>query len=73
MKAQRGTALKPVFPQVPRPTGGTGPTHLVRLFADAPVYLEFAKKAFQRQLQYRVANYSGFAVNVFFLLIQIFG
>ena len=29
----------------------------------AALYLEFARKSFQRQFQYRIANYSGFVVN----------
>ena len=36
----------------------------------ALVYLEFAKKSFQRQLQYRIANYSGFVVNTFFFVAR---
>jgi len=36
------------------------------------VYLEFAKKSFQRQLQYRIANYSGFAVNTFFFVVRAY-
>jgi ABC-2 type transport system permease protein len=36
------------------------------------VYLEFAKKSFQRQLQYRIANYSGFAVNTFFFIVRAY-
>ncbi len=36
------------------------------------VYLEFAKKSFQRQLQYRAANYAGFVVNTFFFLIRAY-
>ena len=39
---------------------------------DALVYLEFAKKSFQRQLQYRTANYSGFVVNIFFFLMRVY-
>jgi len=36
------------------------------------VYLEFAKKSFQRQLQYRIANYSGFVVNTFFFVVRAY-
>ncbi len=36
------------------------------------IYLEFARKSFQRQLQYRVANYSGFIVNTFFFMVRAY-
>jgi len=36
------------------------------------LYLEFAKKSFQQSLQYRIANYSGFAVNTFFFVVRAF-
>lgn len=36
------------------------------------VYLEFAKKSFQRQLQYRAANYAGFIVNTFFFVVRAY-
>ena len=36
------------------------------------VYIEFAKKSFQKQLQYRIANYSGFAVNTFFFVVRAY-
>jgi ABC-2 type transport system permease protein len=41
-------------------------------FNNALVYLEFAKKSFQRQLQYRIANYSGFIVNTFFFVVRAY-
>ena len=36
------------------------------------VYLAFAKKSFQKRMQYRVANLAGLTTNFFFLLVQIF-
>lgn len=36
------------------------------------VYLAFAKKSFQRRMQYRVANLAGLTTNFFFLLVHIF-
>ena len=45
---------------------------IANLFSTSLVYLEFAKKSFQRQLQYRIANYSGFAVNTFFFLVRAY-
>jgi len=42
------------------------------IIATALVYIEFAKKSFQRQLQYRIANYSGFAVNTFFFVVRAY-
>ena len=36
------------------------------------VYLAFARKSFQRRMQYRVANLAGLTTNFFFLLVQIF-
>ncbi len=36
------------------------------------VYLAFARKSFQKQMQYRVANLAGLTTNFFFLLVQIF-
>ena len=38
----------------------------------ALVYLEYAKKSFQRELQYRIANYSGFVVNTFFFVVRAY-
>jgi len=35
-------------------------------------YLEFARKSFQLQLQYRMANYSGFVVNTFFFMVRAY-
>jgi len=58
MKDQRGSTLKTV--------------HFAGLLAAAPVYLEYARKSFQRQLQYRIANYSGFVVNTFFFIIRAY-
>jgi len=43
---------------------------LQNLANTAIVYLEFAKKSFQRQLQYRSANYAGFIVNTFFFMVR---
>jgi len=43
-----------------------------RLLNNSLVYFEFAKKSFQQSLQYRIANYSGFAVNTFFFIIRAF-
>lgn len=45
---------------------------LISLISTALVYLEFAKKSFQRQLQYRIANYSGFVVNTFFFVVRAY-
>ena len=42
------------------------------LYLAFQVYLAFAKKSFQRQMQYRVANLAGLTTNFFFLLVQIF-
>lgn len=36
------------------------------------LYIEFARKSFQQSLQYRIANYSGLAVNAFFFLIRTY-
>ena len=36
------------------------------------IYLAFAKKSFQKRMQYRVANLAGLTTNFFFLLVQIF-
>jgi len=36
------------------------------------VYLAFARKSFQKQMQYRIANLAGLTTNFFFLLVQIF-
>ncbi len=36
------------------------------------VYLEFTRKAFQRELQYKIANYSGFVVNTFFFVVRAY-
>ena len=65
MKDQQNSALK----QAER---GHEPTRLKMSLTAAPVYLEFARKSFQRQLQYKTANYSGFVVNVFFFLIRAY-
>ena len=35
-------------------------------------YLAFARKSFQQQMQYRVANLAGLTTNFFFLLVHIF-
>jgi len=43
-----------------------------RLLNNSLVYFEFAKKSFQQSLQYRIANYSGFAVNTFFFVVRAF-
>jgi len=43
-----------------------------RAISASLVYLEFAKKSFQRQLQYRAANYSGFVVNTFFFVVRAY-
>lgn len=45
---------------------------IANLFSTSLVYLEFAKKSFQRQLQYRIANYSGFVVNTFFFIVRAY-
>ncbi len=42
------------------------------IFDNLIIYFEFAKKSFQQQLQYRIANYSGFAVNTFFFIVRAF-
>ena len=65
MRDQQNSALK----QAER---GRELTRLKVLLTAAPVYLEFARKSFQRQLQYKTANYSGFIVNVFFFLIRAY-
>ncbi len=36
------------------------------------LYIEFARKSFQQRLQYRIANYSGFAVNTFFFIVRAY-
>jgi len=36
------------------------------------LYVEFSKKSFQQSLQYRIANYSGLAVNAFFFIIRAY-
>ena len=43
-----------------------------KVLSTSLVYLEFAKKSFQRQLQYRTANYSGFVVNTFFFIVRAY-
>lgn len=43
-----------------------------KIFPSILLYLEFAKKSFQQSLQYRIANYSGFAVNTFFFVVRAF-
>jgi ABC-2 type transport system permease protein len=45
---------------------------LAPYFLNLLVYFEFAKKSFQQSLQYRIANYSGFAVNTFFFVVRAF-
>ena len=47
-------------------------TRIAALLDAAPVYLEFARKSFQRQLQYKAANYSGFIVNIFFFIVRAY-
>ncbi len=42
------------------------------LYLAVQVYLAFARKSFQRQMQYRVANLAGLTTNFFFLLVHIF-
>jgi ABC-2 type transport system permease protein len=41
-------------------------------FLNLLVYFEFAMKSFQKSLQYRIANYSGLAVNAFFFVVRAF-
>ena len=65
MRDQQNSALNQVYPKPPR-------SRLGMLLAATPVYLEFAKKSFQRQLQYKTANYSGFVVNIFFFLVRAY-
>ncbi|HGJ64675.1 TPA: hypothetical protein ENS27_04715 [bacterium] len=36
------------------------------------IYIEFARKSFQQSLQYRIANYSGLAVNSFFFIVRAY-
>ena len=43
-----------------------------RVISTSLVYLEFAKKSFQRELQYKIANYSGFVVNTFFFIVRAY-
>ena len=45
---------------------------LVRSLGVLSVYLEFTRKAFQRELQYKIANYSGFVVNTFFFVVRAY-
>lgn len=45
---------------------------MAALLDAAPVYLEFARKSFQRELQYKAANYSGFVVNIFFFIVRAY-
>ena len=42
------------------------------LYLAFQVYLTFAKKSFQRRMQYRMANLAGLTTNFFFLLVHIF-
>ncbi len=42
------------------------------LYLTFQVYLAFARKSFQKQMQYRVANLAGLTTNFFFLLVHIF-
>jgi len=42
------------------------------LYLTCHVYLAFARKSFQKRMQYRVANLAGLTTNFFFLLVQIF-
>ena len=42
------------------------------LYLTFHIYLAFARKSFQRLMQYRVANLAGLTTNFFFLLVQIF-
>ena len=42
------------------------------LYLTCHVYLAFARKSFQKQMQYRVANLAGLTTNFFFLLVQVF-
>ena len=42
------------------------------LYLAFQVYLAFAKKSFQRRMQYRVANLAGLTTNFFFLLVHVF-
>lgn len=64
--------LKPLYPGGLRGGGESALAHLENLLAAAPVYLEFARKSFQRQLQYKAANYAGFIVNVFFFVVRAY-
>lgn len=50
---------------------GAGPTTGLRAITPR-VYLEFAKKTFQKQMQYRVANVAGLTTNFFFATVRIF-
>lgn len=43
-----------------------------RFSGTCQVYLAFAKKSFQKRMQYRVANLAGLTTNFFFLLVHIF-
>ena len=45
---------------------------MTSLYLAIQVYLAFAKKSFQRRMQYRVANLAGLTTNFFFLLVHIF-
>ncbi|MFC1714850.1 ABC transporter permease [Candidatus Poribacteria bacterium] len=65
-------SLKPVSSRTLRTGEGPEPTRMKALLTVAPVYLEFAKKSFQRQLQYKTANYAGFIVNVFFFVVRAY-
>jgi ABC-2 type transport system permease protein len=73
MGNQRRSALKSMRPKVQRLTEESGLIDWSRrLLSTAAVYLEFAKKSFQRQLHYRIANYSGFVVNTFFFIVRAY-
>ena len=58
MRDRQSSALRPAYPK--------------DLLTVAPVYLEFARKSFQRQLQYKTANYAGFVVNIFFFVVRAY-
>ncbi len=59
-------SLKSAYPRSPQTTG------MAALLDAALVYLEFARKSFQRELQYKTANYSGFVVNIFFFIVRAY-
>jgi ABC-2 type transport system permease protein len=55
----------------PDKNGGL-PQAALRARSTFRVYLEFAKKSFQKRMQYRLANIAGLGTNFFFAAIQIF-